>query len=85
MADPDHRGQRRTPREKGVTVDKDPIASPCAPKERRYEVTRADLPLHCPLPSMSLWNSHPRVFLPIEESGEELCPYCGTRYVLKDR
>jgi len=23
------------------------------------------------------------VFLPIEKSGSELCPYCGTRYTLK--
>lgn len=57
---------------------------PTAP-EPRYEVRRADLPLHCPLPSMSLWNSHPQVYLPIESSGEERCPYCGTLYVLTDR
>ena len=31
--------------------------------ERVYKVTRADLPLHCPLPSMYLWNSHPKVYL----------------------
>ena len=36
-----------------------------------YEVTRADLPLHCPLDGMSLWNSHPRVYLPIEETGRD--------------
>jgi uncharacterized Zn-finger protein len=53
-------------------------------KSRLIEVTAADLPLHCPTPSMMLWNAHPRVFLPIEPSGEALCPYCGTRYVLKD-
>jgi len=53
--------------------------------QNRYEVTRADLPLSCPMPSMSLWNSHPRVYLPIEASGEERCPYCGAVYVLKDR
>jgi len=52
--------------------------------QNRYEVTRADLPLSCPMPGMSLWNSHPRVYLPIEESGEERCPYCGAVYVLKD-
>jgi uncharacterized Zn-finger protein len=52
-------------------------------KERLIEVTVADLPLHCPLPSMLLWNAHPRVFLPIEKTGEALCPYCGTKYVLK--
>jgi len=52
--------------------------------QNRYEVTRADLPLCCPMPGMSLWNSHPRVYLPIEDSGEERCPYCGAVYVLKD-
>jgi len=52
--------------------------------QNRYEITRADLPLHCPLEGMSLWNSHPRVFLPIEETGKAKCPYCGADYVLKD-
>jgi len=51
---------------------------------KRYEVTKNDLPLHCPMPSMSLWNSHPRVFLSIEETGEATCPYCGAVYALKD-
>ena len=37
--------------------------------QNRYEVTAADLPLSCPMPSMSLWNSHPRVYLPIEATG----------------
>jgi uncharacterized Zn-finger protein len=52
--------------------------------ETRYEVTRKDLPLHCPMRGTTLWNSHPRVFLPIEEAGEQRCPYCGALYVLKD-
>ncbi len=52
--------------------------------ENRYEVTRKDLPLHCPMDGMSLWNSHPKVYIPIEDSGEERCPYCGALYVLKD-
>lgn len=47
-----------------------------------YRVGRDDLPLHCPMPGTSLWNSHPRVFLPIEEAGRATCPYCGTVYVL---
>ena len=44
------------------------------------------LPLHCPLPGTSLWNSHPRVFLPIEDmpDGKIRCPYCGTLYTLVD-
>lgn len=53
--------------------------------ERVYEITRADLPLSCPLPSMALWDSHPRVYLPIEaRGGRASCPYCGAQYVLKD-
>ena len=51
--------------------------------ERRYTVTRADLPLSCPLPSMALWNSHPRVYLPIEATGSAKCPYCGAVFVLE--
>jgi uncharacterized Zn-finger protein len=47
-----------------------------------FRVSRADLPLHCPMPGTTLWNSHPRVFLPIEEAGMVSCPYCGTVYVL---
>lgn len=49
---------------------------------RVVEVTAADLPLHCPMPDMVKWNSHPRVFLPVGQTGEALCPYCGTRYKL---
>ena len=41
-----------------------------------------DLPVFCPNPAMPLWSSHPRVFLDVAETGEALCPYCGTRYVL---
>jgi len=48
----------------------------------RYEVTVADLPLSCPMPAMSLWNSHPRVYLPIEATGFAKCPYCSSEYVL---
>jgi len=51
--------------------------------DRKFvEVTAADLPLHCPLPSQKLWNTHPRVFLPIEATREARCPYCGTLYRL---
>ncbi len=52
-------------------------------KQRIVEVGAEDLPLHCPMPGQSLWNSHPRVFLPIEDKAEVLCPYCGTLYRLK--
>lgn len=52
--------------------------------EKVYRVTRADLPLHCPMPASYLWNSHPKVFLPIEETGEAKCPYCSASYELVD-
>jgi len=50
--------------------------------QNRYEVTVADLPLSCPMPAMSLWNSHPRVYLPIEATGWAKCPYCSAEFVL---
>lgn len=50
--------------------------------EDRYTVSRDDLPLSCPMPGMSLWNSHPKVYLPIEKTGEAKCPYCGADYSL---
>jgi len=53
-------------------------------EESTVEISRAQIPLHCPTPEMSLWNSHPRVFLPIEESGQAICPYCGTAFLLKN-
>ena len=49
-----------------------------------HEVTRDILPIHCPMPGSSLWNSHPRVYIPVAEKGRASCPYCGTEYVLKD-
>jgi uncharacterized Zn-finger protein len=52
--------------------------------EHRYEVTRADLPLSCPMPGMYLWNSHPKVYLPVEQTGEAKCAYCGAEYYLRD-
>lgn len=52
--------------------------------ERRYEITSADLPLSCPPRDKRVWDAHPRIYLPIAETGESLCPYCGAFYVLKD-
>lgn len=49
-----------------------------------YEVSRQDLPLSCPTPEQKLWNSHPRVYLPIEETGTAVCPYCSAIYRLVD-
>lgn len=52
--------------------------------ENSYVVHRKDLPLSCPTAAMELWNAHPKVYLPIEQTGTEVCPYCGSRFVLQD-
>jgi uncharacterized Zn-finger protein len=35
---------------------------------------------------MALWNSHPRVYLAIEDASADgvQCPYCGAHFVLAD-
>ena len=63
------------------THDRNDLIQPNA--ENRYEVTKADLPLSCPMPGMYLWSSHPKVYLPIHETGESKCPYCGAEFTLK--
>ena len=54
-----------------------------------YTVKKADLrddKLCCPSRSMDVWNSHPRVYLPITEAedGGVVCPYCSAKYTLVD-
>jgi uncharacterized Zn-finger protein len=66
-----------------ANTDQQKLIEPNA--EHHYEVTAADLPLSCPMPGMQLWNSHPRVFIPIEETGEGMCPYCSATFKLSDR
>ena len=58
------------------------MSEPVTNSQRPIEVTAADLPLHCPTPAMMLWDAHPRVYLPIQKTGEALCPYCGTKFTL---
>ncbi|HWI10195.1 MAG TPA: zinc-finger domain-containing protein [Burkholderiaceae bacterium] len=51
------------------------------------EVTAKDLQgpgvVFCPNPKMTLWSTHPRVFIDVVTTGEGKCPYCGTVYRLK--
>lgn len=61
---------RSTPEEKACT-------------QQRYDVTTADLPLSCPTRDLRVWDAHPRVYLPIEETGRAVCPYCSAEYILK--
>lgn len=65
-----------------MAADQQPLGQPNAQNE--YTVTRADLPLHCPVKGTTLWNSHPRVYLPIEATGRAKCPYCGADFILAD-
>lgn len=51
--------------------------------KKTYEISAQDLPLSCPTKDMSLWNAHPKVYLPIDKTGQETCPYCGTHFILK--
>lgn len=46
------------------------------------QVTLKDLPLSCPLPDQSNWSLHPKVFIPMDGSGNGKCPYCGAEYHL---
>jgi uncharacterized Zn-finger protein len=66
---------------KAGTVDQDLIR---ANAQNRYGVRASDLPLSCPMPGMYLWNSHPKVFIPVAAAGEAKCPYCGATYYLLD-
>lgn len=50
---------------------------------KHYVVKKQNLPLSCPTKETASWSLHPRVYLPIEESGEVSCPYCGAKYVLE--
>ncbi|MDX1900757.1 MAG: zinc-finger domain-containing protein [Gammaproteobacteria bacterium] len=52
--------------------------------KRRYEVSECDLPLSCPMPDQRVWDAHPRVYLPIKETGWAICPYCSAEFVLKN-
>ena len=51
------------------------------------EVLAADLQgpgvVFCPNPKMTLWSTHPKVFIDVATTGEGWCPYCSTVYRLK--
>ena len=58
-----------------------PLIQPNA--QNQYDVTEEDLPLCCPMPQMYLWNSHPRVYLAVRDTGWVKCPYRGAEYTLR--
>jgi uncharacterized Zn-finger protein len=59
-------------------------------KETVIELVAKDLNanggIFCPSPKadMKLWNTHPRVYLDVAQSGAAKCPYCGTVYKLRE-
>ena len=55
-----------------------------ANSEESYQISADDLPLSWPMPNMKTWNSHPRVFLPLDENGHASCPYCGSKFNLHE-
>ena len=50
----------------------------------QVKIRAVDLPLSCPLPSMSLWSMHPKVYLAMDQNNQADCPYCGASYVFID-
>ena len=46
------------------------------------QISKKDLPAHCPPKDASKWNMHPKVYLPFDGDGKAYCPYCGTLYKL---
>ncbi len=55
-----------------------------SPGGSHYEFRRDQLPVHCPVPGQSQWDSHPKVYIPLAEKGRATCPYCGAEFVLKE-
>ena len=64
--------------------------STTARKEAVVELVAKDLNanggIFCPSAKadMKLWNTHPRVYLDVAQSGAAKCPYCGTVYKLRE-
>jgi uncharacterized Zn-finger protein len=64
--------------------------STTARKESVVELVAKDLNanggIFCPSAKadMKLWNTHPRVYLDVAQSGAAKCPYCGTVYKLRE-
>lgn len=59
-------------------------AKAAANAHKSNDVSRDELPISRPMPEMSVWNSHPEVYLPIEAAGKAECPCCGADVVSLD-
>lgn len=56
---------------------------PCHQKE--YLVNFTDSLIVCPPLNERIWDAHPRIYLTLKEEGYVDCPYCGTKFVLKNQ
>lgn len=67
-----------------ASVNKDATEKGSEQKEQHQviEITSDDLPLSCPMPDVTLWSQHPRVYIPIKNN-QGHCPYCGNQFILK--
>jgi uncharacterized Zn-finger protein len=81
ILDPAIRQYETTVAARAGTIDQNLIP---ANAQNKYSVRPKDLPLSCPMPGMYLWNSHPKVYLPVAATGEAKCPYCSAQYHLLD-
>lgn len=56
-----------------------------ANSKKLYKIAKSALPISCPMPDMEIWNSHPKVYIPLgDDNKEDMCPYCGAEFVLKE-
>jgi len=51
-------------------------------KRKIYHVKASELPISCPTKDMDTALSHPRVFLNLSKTGQAVCQYCSTQFVL---
>ena len=64
-------------------MQKPPNLNCDTPNDRKeYVVADAERPVCCPPPNQCLWNSHPRVYLAVADTGQARCPYCSALFVL---
>ena len=49
---------------------------------KRLVVSKSKLPITCPVPGEETWCMHPTVTIPLDQTDEYTCPYCGRLFVL---
>jgi len=59
-----------------------PVAEKNLNQQAIIHITAGDLPLSCPTKGSATWNSHPKVYLELDEKGKAQCQYCGNCFSL---